>query len=152
MTETCVLKFFEEELRPFLRFVFAHNIQVTHMAESGWAKLWGVRPEAMRTCENNWFSQAKYQSGVLQDLFQRFHSQTPETRKHWSKVIDKYATSEEIFAAFGDSEIAGTVSFAGLDGLTRSIINGYDDKNQWLNSKLELKSRRPKKDGGKQAS
>ena len=149
MTGTCVLRFFEEELWPFLCFVFAHEVQVTHMTGSGWAKLWGGRPEAVQPRGKNWFSAAEYQSGTLQTLFQEFHNQTPETKKHWRKVIDKYVKSEEIIATFGDSEIAGAVSFAGLDGLTRSIISGYDDKNQWLNSKLELKSKLPKKGGGK---
>ena len=148
MTGTCILKFFNEELWPFLCFVFAHKVQVTHMTGDGWTKLWGVRPEAMQTRRRNWFSITRHQSGILQALFQRFHNQTLETKKHWGKVIDKYVTSEEIIATFGDSEIAEAVSFAGLDGLTRSIINGYDDKNQWLNGKLEL-NRLPKKDGGK---
>ena len=149
MTGTCVLKFFNEELWPFLCFVFAHKVQVTHMTGTSWTKLWGGRPEAVQPRARNWFSTAEYQSGVLQALFQRFHNQTPETKKHWRKVIDKYVTSEEIIATLGDSEIAGAVSFAGLDGLTRSIISGYDDKNQWLNSKLGLKSRLPKKGGGR---
>ena len=143
------MKFFNKELWPFLCFVFAHEVQVTHMTGAGWTKLGGVRPEAIQTRARNWFSIAsiKLQSDTLQALFQEFHNQTPETKKHWRKVIDKYVKSEEIIATFGDSEIAGAVSFAGLDGLTRSIINGYDDKNQWLNSKLELKL--PKKGGGK---
>ena len=149
MTGTCVLKFFNEELWPFLCFVFAHEVQVTHMTGAGWTKLGAVRPEAIQTRGKNWFSTAEYQSGTLQALFQRFHNQTPETKKHWRKVIDKYVKSEEIIATLGDSEIAGAVSFAGLDGLMRSIISGYDDKNQWLNSKLELKARLPKKGDGK---
>ena len=149
MTGTCVLKFFDEELWPFLRFMFARQVQATHLTGTGWTKLWAVRPKAMRTRARNWLSIASIdlQSGTLQALFQEFHSQTPETKKHWRKVIDKYATSEEIFATSGDYENAGAVSFAGLEGLTRSIINGYDDKNQWLDSKLELKS--PKKGGRK---
>ena len=151
MTGTCVLKFFDEELWPFLRFMFARQVQATHLTGTGWTKLWAVRPKAMRTRARNWLSIASIdlQSGTLQALFQEFHSQTPETKKHWRKVIDKYATSEEIFATSGDYENAGAVSFAGLEGLTRSIINGYDDRNQWLNSKLELKSTLPRKGGRK---
>lgn len=149
MTGTRVLKFFKEELWPFLCFVFAHEVQVIHMTGAGWTKLGAVHPEAMQTRRRNWFPITRHQSGVLQALFQRFHNQNPETKKHWRKVIEKYVKSEEIIATLGDSEIAEAVSFAGLEGLTRSIINGYENKNQWLNSKLELKSRLPKKDGGK---
>ena len=151
MTGSCILKFFEEELWPFLCFMFAHEVQVTHLTGTGWTKLRAVRPEAIQTHARNWLSIAsiKLQSGTLQALFQKFHNQTPEIKKHWRKVIDKYVKSEEIFSTLGDSEIAGAVSFAGLEGLTRSIINECGDRNQWLNSKLELKSRLPKKDGRK---
>ena len=151
MTGTRVLKFFNEELRPFLCFVFAHEVQVTHMTGVGWTKLGAVRPEALQTRAGNWFSIAsiEFQSGTLQALFQELHNQTPETKRHWRKVIDRYVTSEEIMSTLCNSEIAEAVSFAGLEGLTRSIINGYDDKNQWLNNRLELKPRSPKKGGGK---
>ena len=151
MTGTCVLKFFNEELWPFLRFMFARQVQATHLTGTGWTKLWAVRPKAMRTRARNWLSIASInlQSGTLQALFQEFHNQTSETKKHWRKVIDKYATGEEIFATSGDSENAGAVSFAGLEGLTRSIINGYDDRNQWLNCNLELQPKSPKEGGGK---
>ena len=64
-------------------------------------------------------------------------------------MIDRYATSEEIIATLGDPEIAEAVSFAGLEGLTRSIISGYDDKSQWLTNNLELKHKKRK--GGERA-
>ena len=149
MTGASAWGFFEEELWPFLCFVFGHKVQVTHMTGDGWAKLRSVRPKAMQTYSENWFLIARHLSIDLQSLFQMFHSQTCETKKHWRKVIDRYAASEEIIATFGDPEIAEAVSFAGLEGLTRSTISGYSDKNQWLNSKLELEPKNPKKDGGK---
>ena len=142
MTGTSGWKFFDEELRPFLCFLFAHNVQATHMAGVGWIKLRAVRPENVQTYGENWLLSAPYRSIDLQALFQGFHSQTAETKKHWRKVIDRYATSEEIIATLGDPETAEAVSFAGLDGLTRSIISRYSDKNLWLDSKLRLKRRR----------
>ena len=141
MTGTSAWKFFEEELRPFLCFMFAHNVQATHMAGDGWIKLRAVRPENVQTYGANWLLSAPYRNIDLQALFQGLHSQTANTKRHWRKVIDRYSTSEEIIATFGDAETAEAVSFAGLDGLTRSIMSGYSDRNQWVTNKLRLKPR-----------
>ena len=148
-TGTTAWKFFENELWPFLCFMFAHKVQVTHMIGTSWVRLRSVRPEAIHTLGKNWFLTARHQSIDPQILFQQFHSQDDQTKRHWRKVIDRYATSEEIIATFGDSETAQAVSFAGLEGLTRSIISRYSDRNQWLNRKLELDPKSPKRDGGK---
>ena len=142
MTGTSAWEFFEEEFWPFLCFMFAHNVQVTHMAGAGWIKFRAVRAQAILPIRENWLLLAGYRSINLETLFQKFHNQDAETKKHWRKVIDRYATSEEIIATLGDPEIAEAVSFAGLEGLTRSIISGYDDKSQWLTNNLELKRKR----------
>ena len=149
MTGTSAWKFFDEELRPFLCFAFAHKVQVAQMTGVGWTKLQAVRPECVQTYGANWLLSTRPQQIDLQALFQRFHGQTAETKKHWRKVIDSYAKSEEIIATLGDPEIAEAVSFAGLDGLVRSIISGYNNKDQWLNSKLELDPKLPNKGGGR---
>ena len=149
MTGTSAWKFFEDELWPFLCFMFAHKVQVTRMIGSSWVRLRAVRQEAMQTRGKNWFLIAKHQSIDLQILFQQFHSQDAQTKRHWRKVIDRYATSEEIIATLGEPETAEAVSFAGLEGLTRSIISRYSDKSQWLNSKLELEPKSRNRDGGK---
>lgn len=149
MTGTSAWEFFEEELWPFLCFMFAHNVQVIHMSGAGWIKFRLVRPQAIQPIRGNWLLIAGYRSIKLETLFQKFHGQDAETKKHWRKVIDRYATSEEIIATLGDPEIAEAVSFAGLEGLTRSIISGYSDKDQWLKSNLELK--RKKRPNGEKA-
>lgn len=39
----------------------------------------------------------------------------------------------------GEAAIAAFVSFASLEGLTRSIISTHADRDQWLNKDLSLK-------------
>ena len=41
-------------------------------------------------------------------------------------------------SGLGEAEIAASVSFAALEGLTRSIISTYADKDQWLDNHLRL--------------
>ena len=56
------------------------------------------------------------------------------------KVIDHYVTSEEIVGTLGTTSvfsIAASVSFSALEGLTRSIISEYQDRDQWLRGNLE---------------
>ena len=149
MTGTSAWQFFDEELWPFLCFMFAHKVQVTHMSGADWVKFRAVRPQAIQPMRGNWLLIARHGSINLEDLFQKFHSQNAETKKHWRRVINRYATSEEIIATLDDPETAEAVSFAGLEGLTRSIISGYDDKSQWLTNNLELK--RKKRKGGDRA-
>ena len=149
MTGSAAWEFFNEELLPFLCFVFGHNVQASSMTGVGWTKLRAVRPENIRTYGNNWFLSTGARRVDLQALFQVFHSQPAETKKHWCKVIDKYAESEEIIATLGNPETAETVSFSGLDGLVRSIISGYPEKDQWLDNRLQLKSNWRKDDGGR---
>ena len=149
MTGTSACRFFVEELWPFLRFVFGHNVQVARMTGKSWTKLQAVRPAGVQTYGANWLLSTRLRRIDLEALFQGFHRQTAETKKHWRKVVDRYANSEEIIATLGDPETAEAVSFSGLDGLVRSIISGYTCKDQWLNSKLELKGNIRKEDGGR---
>ena len=149
MTGSAALEFFSKELFPFLCFVFGRNVQASSMTGVGWAKLRVVRPENIQTYGANWFLSTAVRRVDLQALFQVFHSQTAETKTHWRKIIDKYAESEEIIATLGNPETAETVSFAGLDGLVRSIIGGYPDKDQWLDNRLQLKGNLQKDDGGR---
>ena len=108
-----------------------------------------MRAQAVQPIRENWLLLAGHQGINLEALFQKFHSQNTETKKHWRKVIDRYATSEEIIATLRAPEIAEAVSFAGLEGLTRSIISGYDDNSQWLTDNLELKHKSRK--GGEES-
>ena len=62
-----------------------------------------------------------------------------EVKAHWQRVIDHYATSEEIMGTLGETAIAASVSFAALEGLTRSFISTYAERDEWLNKDLTLK-------------
>ena len=140
MTGPSAWHFFDEELRPFLCFVFARNVQIAQITGDGWVKLGAVPPDAAKTLGENWcLLTSRYRPIDLCVLFQRFNDQSVAVKSDWRKVIDRYAASEEIIGTLGDVEIAEAVSFAAIDGLTRSIISEYSDKDQWLDNKLKLK-------------
>ena len=149
MTGVSAWEFFDEELRPFLCFLFADKVQVARMMGKGWTKLQAVRREGVQTYGANWLLSTRPRAIDLQALFQRFHQQTDEVKKHWRKVIGQYAISEEIMADLGSPGAAEAMSFAGLDGLARSIISGYNDKDEWLNGKLQLDPKERKQDGSR---
>ena len=92
-----------------------------------------------RTEQGNWFLRTWYDRTDLSPLFQRFYDLGPEVKKHWRKVIHHYVTSEEIMSTLRENALAASVSFSALEGLTRSIINTYPCKNDWLNDDLSLK-------------
>ena len=87
MTGTEAWKFFDEEFSPFLCFMFGRRVQTSHMAGVGWAKLRVVRPENVQTYGKNWLLATRPDRVDLQALFQVFHSQTAEAKKHWRKVM-----------------------------------------------------------------
>ena len=90
------------------------------------------------TLRQNWFLVA-HDVDELPLLFKSFYKLPSEIKKHWQKVIYQYAASEEIMGTLGEHAIAASVSFASLEGLIRSIISTYQDKDQWLKKDLSLK-------------
>ena len=79
-------------------------------------------------------------------LFRNFYGLAPDVKKHWVKVIHQYANSEEIMGTLQDSALAASVSFAALEGLTRSIISISPCKVEWLKGDLSLKGGKSIKD------
>ncbi len=136
--------FLKENLSPFLDFVFGQNIRFRSITgyKDGWA--WWVRtyPQSetqIKTLQGNWFLRPSYFPIELSPLFQNFYGLAPDVKKHWRKVISQYVTSEEIMGTLRKSSLAASVSFAALEGLTRSIISTYPCKDEWLKKDLSLK-------------
>ena len=76
----------------------------------------------------------------IESQFQNFYKLSSNIKKQWQKVINYYVISEEILETLGESTTAASVSFSALEGLTRSIISTYQDRDQWLRENLRLKS------------
>ena len=139
LTGDSAKRFIEDHLDPFLCFVFARKIQYEQIAGTGWAMMplrRSIIPHG--TMARNWFLSVR---GAIEltPLFEGFFRLPPEVKEHWRKVIYQYAASEEIMATLGEAAIAASVSFASLEGLTRSIISIHADRDQWLNKDLSLK-------------
>ena len=74
-------------------------------------------------------------------LFDAFCSLPDDHKRHFHKVIRKYITSETLgrMSRAEMFEEAASISFAGLEGLTRSIISTYPCRDQWLENNLMLR-------------
>ena len=138
LTGELVSKFLEEDLLPFLSFVFGQNIRCDQITADRWVQINSRSPVSLKTMQGNWFLRSRG-SINLSPLFQHFCRLTHDDKNHWKKIIDKYAASEETMGTLGEAEIAASVSFAALEGLTRSIISTYSDKHQWLDNRLRLR-------------
>ena len=71
--------------------------------------------------------------------FQHFYRLPSDIKKQWQKIIYYYILSEEIAGTLQEDTTAASVSFSALEGLTRSIISTYQDRDQWLREDLRLK-------------
>ena len=144
LTGEVAWKFIEENMFPFLNFVFGQktrfrNIMGYKDGVAMWARTATQNETPLKTEQGNWFLRTWDDRTDLSPLFQRFYDLEPEVKNHWRKVIHRYATSEEIMGTLRDSALAASVSFSALEGLTRSIISTYPCKDDWLNEYLRLK-------------
>ena len=138
LTGESVQEFLEEDLHPFLCFIFGRRIRYDQITGADWAIIPAHGTTTSKTIGRNWF----LSSGNRIDpapLFQSFCRLPQDVKTHWRKVIQQYIASEEIIGTLDQSAIAASVSFAALEGLTRSIISTYPDADQWLSSDLSLK-------------
>ena len=105
-----------------------------------WVHTLPQRETPLSTQQGNWFLRTWYDRTELSPLFQHFYGLDPDVKKQWRKVISQYASSEEIMGTLGESALAASVSYAALEGLTRSIISTYPSKDEWLKDDLSLKN------------
>lgn len=141
LTGESMQEFLEENLHPFLCFMFGRRIRYDQITGADWAIIPAKGTTISKTIGRNWF----LSSGNRIDpapLFQNFCRLPQKVKAHWRKVIRQYIASEEIIGTLGEEAIAASVSFAALEGLTRSIISTYPDSDQWLKSDLSLKPRK----------
>ena len=145
LTGAMARDFLDEDLFPFLSFVFGqharfHTIVGYKDGIDLWVRTSPQRETPLSTLQGNWFLRTWYDPTDLSLLFQHFYDLDPDVKKHWGKVIYQYANSEEIMGTLGESALAASVSFAALEGLTRSIISTYPCKDEWLKDDLSLKN------------
>ena len=145
MTGADVQRFIEDNLFPFLMFVFGQRIRFrTIVGYKDGTEQWAVPGRDVhspaKTYQRNWFTMQRASPIDLQPLFRTFCEADRDIKNHWRKVITQYADSEEIMGTLGRPTIAASLSFAGIEGLTRSIISILPSKDEWLNENLSLKS------------
>lgn len=144
MTGADARRFIEDNLFPFLMFVFGQRIRFRAIVgHKDGVEQWvvpgrGTHPPG-ETYQCNWFTMSNATPTDLQPLFGTFCGADPDIKNHWRKVITQYADSEEIIGTLGRPTIAASLSFAGLEGLTRSIISMLPSKDEWLDENLSLK-------------
>ena len=139
MTSELAKEFIDENLFPFLSFVFGMNIRYDQiMGGGGWAIVPRRQTTETKTLNQNWFLRSRGDV-ELSGLFYAYCNLPPDVKTHWQRVIDQYAMSEEIMGTLRATAIAASVSFASLEGLTRSFISTYSQKREWLNKDLSLK-------------
>ena len=146
LTGTIAQDFLKDNLFPFLSLVFGQTITFNStnsiIGYKDGVELW-VRTSRqseppLKTRGDNWFLKNRGRID-LSPLFQRFYDLAPKTKNHWRKIIYQYASSEEIIGTLKRNALAASISFAALEGLTRSIISTYPCKNEWLKKDLSLK-------------
>ena len=139
MTSESVKAFTDENLFPYLSFVFGKRIRYDQIMGGAWAIVPRQRKNIPMTLNHNWFLKS-WHNVDLSSPFQAYFNLAPEVKTHWRKVIDHYAASEEIMGTLGEAAIAASVSFSSLEALTRSFISTYACRNQWLKKDLRLKN------------
>lgn len=139
----------ENDLRPFLAFMFGQPIQFSmvegHSSSMNdptlpWGTVFPRWPKENQSPARNWFTMMTSPSDVP-SLFNAFCNLSNELKRHFHKVIRKYVTSEALgrMSRAEMLEEAASVSFAGLEGLTRSIISTYPCRDKWLENNLMLR-------------
>ena len=143
----------EDDLRPFLALMFGQPIQFSMVeghssSMNGPSAPWGTVfprwPEEDQSPARNWFTITTSPCDVP-SLFDSFCVLPDGLKRHFHKVIRKYVISETLghMSRAEMLEEAASISFAGLEGLTRSIISTYPCRDKWLGKNLML--RREKK-------
>ncbi len=136
--------FLDDNLTPFLSFVFGqhtpfHQIVGYQNGQVLWVRTAPMRDRSSSTELSNWFLGLRHNPIDLSPLFEHFYHLDSDVKEHWRRIIYQYANSEHIMGTLRDNALAASVSFAALEGLTRSIIGTYRDKHDWLNDDLSLK-------------
>ena len=149
VTREMFREFIKDNLITFLSFLFGQNVFLKRIEgrrkrDVVWVEIFGKREVSPRTPKNNWF--LKYAihgySFNIEQQFQNFYQLPPDLKKQWQKVIHYYICSEEIAGTLHECTAAASVSFSALEGLTRSIISTYPDRDQWLKENLRLKQKK----------
>ena len=144
MTGADARRFIEDNLLPFLMFVFGRRMRSrTIVGYKDGVEQWVVPGRGTyspaKTYQRNWFTMQRANPIDPQPLFRTFCEADSDIKNHWRKVITQYADSEEIIGTLGRPTIAASLSFAGIEGLTRSIISVLPSKDEWLDENLSLK-------------
>ena len=139
----------QDNLRPFLALMFGKPIQFSmveghNSSMNGpsvpWGAVFPLWPEEDQSPVRNWFTKATSQ-GDVPSVFDAFCRLPDGLKRHFHRVIQKYVTSE-MLGHMTRAEIleeAASISFAGLEGLTRSIISTYRCSDEWLTENLRLR-------------
>ena len=138
----------EKDLQSFLSLMFGQFIQFSMLEGHGssanapsapWGIVYPLSPKTESLPVQNWFTKPTFPSD-FELLFDTYCRLPNDLKRYFQKVIRKYVTSETL----GHSERAemleeaASVSFAGLEGLTRSIISTYPCGDKWLKRNLQL--------------
>ncbi len=138
----------EHDLRPYLHLMFGQYVMWSMVeghspAESHpsmpWGMIFAVPSGSVRSSGRSWFLVANGRVDPS-PMFERYCSMSSDRKRHFRRVIERYVASETILATIGLFEEAIALSFAGLEGLVRSVISTYPCSDRWLKkSTLELK-------------
>ena len=140
--------FIKDNLIIFLSLLFGQSISLKQIEgrkqqDIVWVEIFSKRKIFPRTLKNNWFLRYAIHGHVfnIESQFQNFYRLPFHIKKQWEKIIRHYILSEEISGTLqvGGITIAASISFSALEGLTRSIISTYPDKDQWLKEDLSLR-------------
>ena len=142
----------EKDLQPFLSLMFGQFVQYSMLEGHGsspnasgtpWGTVYSHSGKRESLPVQNWYTKPTVPSDVA-PLFDAYCQLPDDLKRYFQKVIRKYVTSETL----GHSERAemleeaASVSFAGLEGLTRLIISTYACRDKWLTQNLQLRGRR----------
>ena len=139
----------ENDLHSFLALMFGQPIQFSmvegHSSSvngpmAPWGRVFPHWPAEGQSTARNWFTMTTSPCDVP-SLFDSFCLLPDGLKQHFHKVIRKYVTSETL-GHMSRAEIleeAASISFAGLEGLTRSIISTYPCRDKWLTKNLKLR-------------
>ena len=139
----------EKDLQPFLSLMFGQFVQYSMLEGHGSSQnapgtQWGtVYPHSAKRESlpvRNWYTKSPVPRDVA-PLFNAYCQLPDELKRYFQKVIRKYVTSETLgHSERGEIlEEAASVSFSGLEGLTRLIISTYTCRDKWLKRNLQFR-------------
>ena len=121
MTGADVQRFIEDNLFPFLMFVFGQRIRFRSIVgyKAG-AEQWAVPGRDVhspaKTYQRNWFTMQRANPIDLQPLFRTFCEADRDIKNHWRKVITQYADSEGNHRNSGTPYNSGITQFRRVGG------------------------------------